>query len=184
VKHCAVGSILLATVFFAHGDIVDFSNNRTFAVEADRLVRDMVGNPLIGTNYFAQLYYGNSADSLRPVTSAPARFRLPGTANPGTWLGGNRTLQGFSFGDAPILQVRVWDSTVGGNWEEAESTGFGDTQHGISATFPYQIPPAGCTSPDCFLIENFRGFSLVPEPSVMALAVGGAFIVVLVRRRK
>jgi hypothetical protein len=164
---------------------VDFANDRPFLTQADRLVRDVSSAPLVGTNYVAQLYYGpegTPAGSLVPVTSSPAQFRPPTTMKPGTWLGGYRTLQGMAIGQVATLQVRVWDNTVGATWEEALATGFGQTQYGTSALFSYEVPLTG--PPPLWYIENFRGFTLVPEPSILALGLSGAFIVVLLRRRK
>ena len=50
----------------------------------DRLVRDVNGNPLVGTTYAAQLYYGASPAALLSHTAVPARFRHAGTPLPGT----------------------------------------------------------------------------------------------------
>jgi len=90
---------------------------------------------------------------------------------PGTWLGGYRTLQGVAVGQVATLQVRVWDNTAGATWEEALATGFGQTQYGTSALFSYEVPLTG--PPPLWYIENFRGFTLVPEPSVALLAILG-----------
>ena len=183
VKRFVVLTALIAAACCSSGQVVDFNSNRDFQVDLDRLVRDQTGNPLVGTNYLAQLYYGRSVDSLQAVTAGPARFRAPTTSVPGTWAGGNRTLQGFTASEFATLQVRVWDSAVGASWEEAQSSGFGVTQHGVSAPFIFQIAPAGCANPFCFLMENLRGFTLVPEPSAAALFGAGALALLVVRLR-
>jgi hypothetical protein len=154
--------------------VVDFANDRNFRIPADRLVRDVSGIPLLGTNYFAQLYYGPlDADpsSLDPVASPPARFRPPTHTLPGTWAGGNRTLWGYVAGDMVTLQVRVWDGTVADSYEQARAQDFGGTQHGVSEPFSYWVPELG-GSFDSY-IENFRGFTLVPEPSLALLVIIG-----------
>jgi len=182
------GLTMLGGVFLpakTSAQYVDFSNDRPFLIEADRLVRDVSFAPLVGTNYMAQLYYGPegaSPDSLVPLTTNPARFRSPTTTTPGTWIGNYRFMEGLAIGQIATLQVRVWDSTAGASWEEAVGAGFGETQHGSSALFLYQVPLTG--PPAAFYIENFRGFTLVPEPSIVALAVSGAVVGVLLRRRK
>src|SRR5688572_32001257 len=51
----------------------------------DRLVRDVNGNPLVGTTYVAQLYIGASPETLTPTTAQPAPFRAEGTSLAGTW---------------------------------------------------------------------------------------------------
>jgi hypothetical protein len=164
---------------------VTFRNDVDFFTSDDRLVRDVSGMPLVGTNYLAQLYYGASdatESSLTPVTSPPARFRPATTDIPGTWAGGNRILSGFFPGDTVNLQVRVWDGTVGATYEEAYSVGFSGTQYGVSAPFAYAIPPLG-GDPQSY-IHNFRGFTLVPEPSLALLAIVGIVGLYFARRRR
>ena len=164
---------------------VNFANAVNFASSADRLVRDVTGVPLTGSNYFAQLYYGRlnaPAESLVAVTAAPATFSLPGVGREGRWFGGMRTLTGFSDGQTVTLQVRVWDSAAGPTWEVAAQNGFAGTQYGQSEVFSYSIPITG--PPQAWFIENFRGFTLVPEPSVIGLAIIGAAVLLFVRRYK
>jgi hypothetical protein len=154
--------------------VVLFYNGANFSVPADRLVHSADGAPLVGTNYFAQLYYGaldSEPSSLTPVMFPPARFRPPGHSLPGTWAGGTRTLTGFFPGQAVTLQVRVWDGNVAGTYEEAAAVNFAGTQYGVSLPFSYGIPPLG-GDPDSY-IENFRGFTLVPEPSIALLGIVG-----------
>src|SRR5206468_3805586 len=120
------------------------------------------------------------------VSRAPDPFRLSTTAFPGTWNPGGdpvRVLNGFLPGDILSLQVRVWDIHVGGGWEEA-AMGFGQTQHGVSAIFSYTIPPSAGGPQTAYYMDNLRGFMLVPEPSVIALAMIGAGGLLLLRRRK
>jgi hypothetical protein len=153
---------------------VDFNNNVSFATSADRLVRDVSGMPLVGTNYLTQLYYGtpgSAEGSLVPVMSPPARFRSATTSFPGTWSGGTRTLQGFLAGNEVSLQVRVWDSAASATWEQAAAIGFDGTEYGVSGVFSYVVPPGGPQG--LFYIENFRGFTLVPEPSIALLGIVG-----------
>jgi hypothetical protein len=170
-----MATLVLYLGHFAHADgVVDFNNVHNFGVPADRLVRSSDGAPLVGTNYFAQLYYGalgTNQSSLTPVMYPPARFRPPGHSLPGTWAGGIRTLTGFFTGDLVTLQVRVWDGTVAGTYEEAAALNFAGTQYGVSQPFPYLVPQIG-GDPDSY-IEHFRGFTLVPEPSMALLGVIG-----------
>ena len=62
------------------GNVV-FANNVQFITAADRLVyADAVeGTKLVGTNYFAQLYYGADTNQLISVTNLPVTFRPPTT---------------------------------------------------------------------------------------------------------
>ena len=70
------------------------------------------------------------------------------------------------------LQVRVWDGIVASNYEEAAALGFLGAQHGLSEPFRFVIPAVGPPA-RLWYIENFRGFTLVPEPSVALLAILG-----------
>ena len=173
----------LALSFSAIAQQVSFRNTENFETVADRLVRDVTGDPLVGTHYFAQLYYGSQGapqDSLAPVMFPPANFRDPGTSLPGTWQnGGLRTLTGFNIGDTVTLQVRAWDATGGLSYDQAQALG---RNWGQSATFTYQIPGQGPVF--AWYMDNFRSFALVPEPSTIALAVVGAGALLFLKRRK
>ena len=177
--------LLLAGGAAAYGQAftpqVDFNNNRTYATARDR---DVYGNsvPLVGTQYRAQLYYGANAGSLQAVTAAPATFRDPanipaGSPLPGTWIGGTRILTGFNAGEIVVLQVRVWDSTTGADFPSA-------TIRGQSATFTYQVPPAGAL-PSAQYLENLSSFDIiVPEPSMIGLSALGAGALLMAYRHR
>jgi len=165
---------------FAQGFISFRNGGVTFRTQADRLVRDVNGNPLIGTNYRAQLYYGpldTPAERLIAVANAPVRFRPPGTSSPGVWIEpGESPIRYFEgFVDVPLLlQVRVWDVAAGQTFEEAVLAGFTGTQFGLSAVFQsYAFNPVGWSPPDPPYPEEFRGFTLVPEPWPIVLGLLG-----------
>ena len=162
---------------------VNFRNTGPFLTDADRFVRDSAGNLLATPDYLAQLYYGAPGSlepQLVPVNAPPTAFR---SQLPGTWNGGIRTLDGFPLGQPMTLQVRVWDIAVGSTWEEAVANGFGITQYGESQMFAYLHDPND-TTPWLGQMDNFRGFSLVPEPSVVALSViVGGLLGFLVKQR-
>ena len=80
------------------------------------------------------------------------------------------------------LQVRAWDSAGGTlTYDQAVAQG---RLHGCSTVFDYtqlsSVPPAAA---DTWMV-NFTGFTLVPEPSVIGLAMVGAGALFLLRRRK
>jgi len=137
----------------------------------DRLVRDVNGNPLVGTNYVAQLYWGMDPGSLLPTTATPARFKPAGTPSPGTWQ--RITLNFFTPAAGPYyLQVRVWDTDVAPTYEQAAASATG--QYGRSEPFVYNP----CSSPtvpplplDCEKMLNFRGFRLMTNPSDRLLVI-------------
>jgi len=156
----------------AAAQTVTFRNDVVFTTDADRKVFFPDGTPVVGANFAAQLYYGASANSLNAVTMAPASFRNISPANPlaGTWIGGTRTLDGFSELQTVTLQVRAWDATGGLTYDQAQTAG---RLRGESATFTFFIPPEGTGIPQAWYMENLRSFTLVPEPGVVALAVLG-----------
>lgn len=160
---------------------VDFANSVPFATPADRKVYAPGGTPLVGSHFVAQLYYGRSADSLTAVTASPCAFRPTVDEGAGTWLGASRQLTGMAIGETAILQVRAWDSTGGLSYDAAVLAG---RVRGESATFAYLIPPNGLGAPDAYYMENFRGFTLVPEPSSVALVIGGMTGLLIFKRRK
>jgi hypothetical protein len=173
--------VLLAgtTIAMAQGT-VNFANSVTFATTANRLVNNPDGTPATGSlttdpaTLVAQLYYGANAGSLTAHTATPARFR-PGST--GLWLGGTRTLTGFAPGTTLTLQVRAWDMRTGATWDTASI-------NGQSATFTYTIPLDPLSPPAAYFMEGMRGFTLVPEPSVIGLGLIGVGALFMLRRRK
>jgi len=165
----------LAATAFSQGT-VNF-NNLGLGPSLSFLVYYERGVPLVGTNFVAQLYYGHPGSeegSLIPVASPPAPFREATTSFPGTWRGGSRSLMGFYNNGGPndpitvLLQVRVWDITLGPDYRTAFESGNGFNT-GKSAPFIYFVPRAGAP-PAAFLMSNFTGFSIViPEPSTYLL---------------
>ena len=91
-------ALLLAATACSQGT-VNFRNTGPFITEADRFVRDVNGELVVGGSFLAQLYYGPPGSlepQLIPVASSPATFRDAPTSELGTWIGGVRTLQGFA----------------------------------------------------------------------------------------
>lgn len=176
---------LLGTLVRAYAQgVIDFANGLPHLFPPpDRLVRYAAGvqnpfgtnnAPLVGTNYHAQLYIGlQTADesSLIPVMESLTTFRPVTTAQPGAWLGSYLDFPQYNPGDLVKLQVRVWDSTFGGSYEEAGGNGI----HGKSLVFFYSFE-FPTTEPNYGTMRNFQGFtvSYVPEPSVIAIFIGGA----------
>jgi hypothetical protein len=158
---------------------IDFANQRTYATVADRNVRDSDGvTLLVGTNYAAQLMYGRQSDSLTAHTGI-SFFRA--SALPGTWTGATRTLTGIPYNTPGVfVQVRVWDYNAGTTFDAAQAAG---GKWGQSAIFTFDVPAS--TAPvSAFYMENLRGFSLVPEPSIIGLSLIGAGALLFLRRRK
>lgn len=164
------------------------------SVPQDVRVRDIDGTPLKNApgsdTLRVQLLYGTSADSLTPHAGL-ARFRpsTAGTATAGTWRGLdatddlNRSLPIGGVNQPIFLQVRAWDATAGNlSFEAAQAAG---QKFGVSTPFQYtQTVSSPTPQPSDTWMLNFTGFTLVPEPSVIGLAMVGAGALFLLRRRK
>jgi hypothetical protein len=173
---------------FAQGTVFFNNNNLTLPEDA---VRAGDGSLLLGSEftspatYVAQLYWStDGGTSFTAHTGAASRFRPAGVNPAGTWVGGNRTLPAGvgGVGNPVTLQVRAWDSAGGTlTYDQAIAQG---RAYGSSANFIYtqalSVPPAAA---DTWMV-NFQGFSLVPEPSVIGLAMVGAGALFMLRRRK
>ena len=140
---------------------VNFNNDVSFRTPGDRLVRDGLGAPLVGTNFVAQLYHGPTPDDLRPITNAPAKFRPPTTPTPGTWSGGPCRLPDYRAGDTVWLQVRVWDILRFPTYEGAVA---GGGVHAKSCPFTHTFP-GGCVPFSEYIMENFPGIPGPPDCS-------------------
>ena len=151
----------------------------------DRLVRDVDGTPLLGTNFIAQLLYQDRSGTwiAHPVI---ARF-FTSAANAGFWNGGSRTLVNAGSPASGVyvpvnMQVRAWDAGFGGTtgtppitFEEAVAAGM---RWGASEIFVYTEEWSLPRDTSDTYMRNFRGFSLVPEPStwvLLSLGVGWLF---------
>ncbi len=138
-----------------HGQTVHFSNSSLagFVTDGEVIVRAAGGSPLVGTNFVAQLYYGTSPTDLVADTRAPARFRVPTTSAPGTWVGSDRTLSGLSVGSLAVLAVRVWDMSQAPTYEQALAWG---TPAHDCGPFYYEVKPDGLSSPTNYFMFEFR----------------------------
>jgi len=146
----------------------------------------MFGQPIVGTNFIAQLLY----------ETTPGNFTAhPETANfysdtrfQGWWNGGDRTLTGAGGDLTSVrMQVRAWDGAQADpsqyallTFEDAVAAG---NQWGVSGVFTYLEFLSGAPSPSDYWMKNFQGFSLVPEPSAWALFALGMGWLVWRRRR-
>jgi len=198
-KLIAVAVLALTAVSGWAQGTIDFRNGGvTFPGQAgiDRLVRGLSGTPLVGPNWAAGLYYMAGADAPIDVTrpgAAPdlgtqagalAAFRVATTASPGLWLnqaavGNNRILEGVPIGATATIQIRVWDTAQFTSFGAAHAAGI----FGASVPFNYTVPAAG-SAPDAYYLTALRGFTVVPEPGTIALAVLGLGSLLLFRRRK
>ena len=150
-------AVVVAQVLAEEGQI----NFNSAAVNAP--VYDVDCQTLLeGPAYLAQLYYGQSANSLSPV----GRVAEFGTRHrTGYFFGGAVSIQ--EGGIPALFQVRAWETSAGRTYEEAVAAG---GKHGISNVFP--VIPAIPTWPPSDLV-GLQSFCLVPEPSPVALGLLG-----------
>lgn len=159
---------------------IDFRNRITGTLDIP--VFDLGGTTkLAGPDYVAQLYFSaTETGAYTPVTGAPAAFRT-GTGA-GYWNAGadsTRTLPGIVAGTAAWLQVRVWNATLGTTYENATGN------RGLSLPFLVPTTGGGGIPPGSpAFMTAMQSFSVVPEPSTIALGVLGLAGLLFIRRRK
>ena len=138
---------------------------------------------LAGPAFQAQVYVGSSTDESSLTAVSP---KEPFLSNGGYFNAGTRAVPGFPPGSRPFFQVRVWEAAGGASYDAAMTAG---AKYGKSTVFQFADtgglagpgPPGG---PPPVLL-GLTSFSLVPEPSAVALgAVGGAILLLLRRVSK
>ncbi|MBM3880243.1 MAG: PEP-CTERM sorting domain-containing protein [Verrucomicrobia bacterium] len=170
-----VGALAQGTVNF---------NNRVTADGIDAKVFDADNvTALAGTAYWAQLYGGVDEASLAPIGAA-LNFRT-GTAAGYTVSSGvdtTRTITGIAPGGAAVVQVRAWEASGGATYEAAVASG---KKYGKSEIVNLSATGNPAANPPILPVNliGLQSFSLIPEPSTIALGVLGA-AVLLLRRRK
>jgi hypothetical protein len=127
--------------------------------------------PLSGADYWAQAYVGLTLDSLAPVGS-PVNFRTGSNAG---YIVSEVVTTPFPGGTTVFVEMRAWEA--GANSYEAAVAG--GKLFGKSDPIQLTVAEAPNTPPD---MVGLKSFSLVPEPSTMALGLLGAAALMLRRR--
>jgi len=166
-------SLLTAAGAFAQGTI-NFANAGAWGSAP---VKNVDGSNLSGAGFMTQLWAGTSAASLAPVGTATA-FLTGGGA--GFFNGGTVTIPTVAPGTAGFFQVRAWDVSKGSTYDLALASGSG---YGFSNIINVNTGGAGTPPGTPGALVGLQGFSLVPEPSTIALLALGAGAL-LFRRRK
>jgi hypothetical protein len=182
-KLAIIAALLVASATaYAQGTIT--FNNRVAGI-VDAPVFDVGGTVrLDGPAYLAQLYAGpaGTADSALTAQGPTAPFRTG--AGAGYIVNqGDITINGVAAGARAQIQMKAWAAAGGASYEAAVAAG---AKAGASASFLSEplggiipgAPPA--TAPS---LVGLTSFSLVPEPSTIALGALGA-MALLFRRRK
>jgi hypothetical protein len=178
-KLLIIAAFMAAALSTSAQGTVNFVNRITGTLDAPVFGIDGV-TPLNGSGFMAQLYAGTSADSLQAVGN-PAPFRTGTgagywnpTAAPSTEA--LRVVNGIAGGANAFVQVVAWDVASGATYAAA----------GIKGASPvFQVALGGAGNPPSTpaVLTGLQSFSLVPEPSTIALGLLGA-AALLLRRRK
>lgn len=173
-KLLLVASLLVATVAALAQGSVNFLTKVTAAVPPiNAPVHDVDGTTLLsGTSFWAQLYWGPTADSLAAVGS-PVNFKtsiLAGYVNAGAVTMESST--------AVFVQMRAWNAPYA-TYEAALNVGKWGFSNTISLTPGMNDPTK--TPLDLTGLQGFN-LTVIPEPSTIALALLGAAALLLRRR--
>jgi hypothetical protein len=178
----ATAAILASVGVMAQGTILNANDKFTIGYEAP--ITDAAGAALTGADYWVQLYAGPVGGSLAAIAT-PANFLPAGAGLDGMYNAGAVTVDTVAPGVEATVVIKAWEAAGGGSFEEAQAGGFA---YGESSPFnlitggsgePPSLPTPLGTASD----QRFQTFSLIPEPSTMALGILGAFALLL-RRRK
>jgi hypothetical protein len=175
-KLIALSAALVASTCVGLSQGVVSFNNRvladdgvTFLVNAPVFNTDGV-TALSGNTFLAGLYAGSSADSLSLVGSAVA-FRTGTRAGYVDISSPDRVIQGVAAGATAFVQIRAWAASAGATYDAAVASG---GLRGFSNTISVTTGGAGNPPSLPANLVGLQSFALVPEPSVIALAVLGA----------
>jgi len=171
------GMMLVAVSTYAQGTI-NFAN---LVISGggrvvDAPIRAPGGALASGAAFQAQLYARAVGGGAFEAVGAAANF-LTGTGA-GYFLPGTRTYAGVGAGASAEIVVRAWQVSSGATWDQATIRGASD---------PITVATGGAGSPPAppALLLNLQGFTIVPEPSTIALGIiGGLGTLLLIRRRK
>lgn len=169
-KLLLVGACLVATVgVLAQGKAL-FGNRISGVV--DGKVLNETGAPADGTLYSAEAWAGPAGGALAAVAGSQSAFRTGAGAG---YIPTITITLAQPQGASVDAQMRAWKGAPSLGWAA------GGPIRGESATVTTTL--AVDPTPTAALLPGMAGFTLVPEPSTIALAVLGA-AALLLRRRK
>lgn len=178
----ALTAVLATGSAFAQGT-VNFSTRATAAgVDAKVFYAEQPGGAAtaVGSAYMGQLYFAPAGGAMAPVDAATP-FR------DGNFLGyitkGAVTVAGVPGGTSGTLELRAWKGALGATYEAALAAGGGND---VGKSLPINITLGGAgnppsTPPNLVGLQSFT--VVVPEPSIAALGLLGAGLL-LIRRKK
>jgi len=170
-KIIALSAILVVSTAYSFAQGTVSFNNRNTGVGIDARVFLMDGTGA-GAGYTAELLAGTSVDNLTVVGTTD--FRTSSAAAQGYVNAVTVTIDGIAPGADAVLVMRAYN---GASYDS--SSEFGESLPITVALGGVGVPPG----PSADMI-GLQGFTLVPEPSTIALGVLGAAGLLLLRRRK
>jgi hypothetical protein len=186
MKYCLVtlAALMVAASSYAQGTL-NFNNKITGSVDA-RVTYNNGGSPVPADGmYMAQLYASAPGGTLAAVGD-PVPFRDTPDAGKGylnaTGRDLTRTVPGVAENGTAQVQVKAWATSLGATYEEAAAKGLGGT--GVSGILASVATGGGLNPPGALIgLQPFEIATIVPEPSIAALGLLGAGLL-LIRRKK
>jgi len=168
---------LVAAGAMAQGAFTFGNKNLAATPPIDAKVFDKDGTTaLSGTAYWTQAYIKLAADpdsSYAPVGTA-SNFR---TGNNAGYIVPQVVTTTLAGGTSVNIEMRAWEASGGTSYEAAVAAG---KLYGKSQPITLSLTAAPATPAD---MSGLQSFSLIPEPSTLALGVLGAAALLLRRRR-
>ncbi|MGE3309440.1 MAG: hypothetical protein AB7O66_05665 [Limisphaerales bacterium] len=176
----ALAAFSVAASAFAQGTV-------NFATRSGTIVNAPVtyagGGPVVGTGAAAvwgQLYASAPGGTLAPA-GAPVPFRSDAGAGYIT-AGGTIEIPGTTVGGSAQVKLVAWAAFMGATYAEALAKGQGNL--GESAVLTVNGLGGGTTPPALLAGLHGFSFSVIPEPSIAALGLLGAGLLLMFPRRK
>jgi hypothetical protein len=176
--------VLAPVSVFAQGQI-NFAN---IGVGVNAPVTNMLTGERVpaGNTFLAQLYYGpaglTESWSLISVTNPAVGFAAPGFVVAGTRYTDPSVVAGGQVG---TFQIRVWEATLGSNWEQAYLNWISSPAPGLMGwSSLIQVKTTAVPDSPAFLVglpPIYLG--PVPEPGTAVLGLVGAGILLWWRKR-
>lgn len=163
---------MIALPAFSQGTVIFNNRDLNNGIDAKILMPDGITGA--GSGVIAQLWAGATEDSLAPVGVG---LLLRDGAGAGyintTGQDTSRTILGVAAGASAFVQIVAWSASVADY-----TTALGTTGALVGASNIFSVTTGGAGSPPSLpaALVGLQGFTLtvVPEPSVIALAVLGA----------
>jgi hypothetical protein len=174
MKHLAIAltALMAAASAYAQGT-VNFATRITGSVDARVFNADATP---VGSTVWGQLYSGDTA------LGSPVAFRdTPAAAQGYITSGGTVEIPGVASGATASVKLVAWAASSGASYAAAKASGLG----GVGESAAITVTAGGGTLPPGNLVglATFNLSPIVPEPSIAALGLLGAGLLVL-RRKK